>query len=91
MDDDGDASLARREVDGRRDIPAEADDDLRVGPGDRVAAYARKQVVSGGTFAEYVTVRVDDVAAVPDEVTDDVAAALPLAGLTALVSSRRWP
>ena len=52
--------------------------------GDRVAAYARKQVVSAGTFAEYVTVRVDDVAAVPDEVSDDVAAALPLAGLTAL-------
>lgn len=53
-------------------------------PGDRVAAYARKQVVSAGTFAEYVTVRVDDVAAVPDGVSDDVAAALPLAGLTAL-------
>lgn len=52
--------------------------------GDRVAAYARKQVVSAGTFAEYVTVRVDDVAAVPDGVTDDVAAALPLAGGTAL-------
>lgn len=51
--------------------------------GDRVAAYARKQVVSGGTFAEYVTVAVDDVAAVPDAVTDDDAAALPLAGLTA--------
>ena len=52
--------------------------------GDRVAAYARKQVLSAGTFAEYVTVRADDVAAVPDAVTDDVAAALPLAGLTAL-------
>ncbi len=51
--------------------------------GDRVAAYARKQVVSGGTFAEYVTVAVDDVAVVPDAVTDDDAAALPLAGLTA--------
>lgn len=52
--------------------------------GDRVAAYARKQVVSGGTFAEYVTVMADDVAHVPDEVTDEVAAALPLTGLTAL-------
>lgn len=52
--------------------------------GDRVAAYARKQVVSGGTFAEYVTVLADDVAAIPDEVSDDVAAALPLTGLTAL-------
>lgn len=53
-------------------------------PGDRVASYARKQVVSGGTFAEYVTVMADDVAAVPDGVGDDVAAALPLTGLTAL-------
>ncbi len=52
--------------------------------GDRVASYARKQIVSAGTFAEYVTVMADDVAAVPDEVGDDVAAALPLTGLTAL-------
>lgn len=52
--------------------------------GDRVAAYARKQVVSGGTYAEYVTVAVGDVAAVPDGVSDDDAGALPLAGLTAL-------
>ena len=52
--------------------------------GDRVAAYARKQIVSAGTFAEYVSVMADDVAAVPDAVTDDVAAALPLTGLTAL-------
>lgn len=52
--------------------------------GDRVAAYARKQVVSAGTFAEYVTVMAEDVAAVPDEVPDDVAGALPLTGLTAL-------
>lgn len=53
-------------------------------PGDRVAAYARKQIVSDGTFAEYVSVMADDVAGVPDAVTDDVAAALPLTGLTAL-------
>lgn len=52
--------------------------------GDRVAAYARKQIVSAGTFAEYVSVMADDVATVPDGVTDDVAAALPLTGLTAL-------
>lgn len=52
--------------------------------GDRVSAYARKQVVSGGTFAEYVSVMADDVAAVPDGVSDDIAAALPLTGLTAL-------
>lgn len=54
--------------------------------GDRVATYARKQVVSGGTFAEYVTVFASDVAAVPDGVDDQVAAALPLTGLTALRS-----
>ncbi len=51
---------------------------------DRVAAYARKQIVSAGTFAEYVSVMSDDVAAVPDQVSDDVAAGLPLTGLTAL-------
>lgn len=54
--------------------------------GDRVAAYARKQVVSAGTFAEYVTVYATDVAPVPESVSDDVAAALPLTGLTALRS-----
>ena len=51
--------------------------------GDRVAAYARKMVVSAGTFAEYVTVPADHVSAVPENVTDQQAAALPLAGLTA--------
>lgn len=51
--------------------------------GDRVAAYARKQVVSGGTFAEYVTVFAADVAAIPAGVSNATAAALPLAGLTA--------
>ncbi|MFC7400733.1 NADP-dependent oxidoreductase [Citricoccus sp. GCM10030269] len=53
-------------------------------PGDRVAAYARKMVVSGGTFAEYVTIPVEFAAAIPDSVPDEVAAALPLTGLTAL-------
>lgn len=65
-------------------VDAVGPDTPEFAPGDRVAAYARKQVVSAGTFAEYVTVRVDDVAAVPDAVTDEVAAALPLTGLTAL-------
>ena len=51
--------------------------------GDRVAAYARKMVVSGGTCAEYVTVPVEFAAMVPDGVTDDQAGALPLTGLTA--------
>lgn len=54
--------------------------------GDRVAAYARKDVVQGGTFAEYVAVPVTSLALVPDEVPLDVAAALPLTGLTALRS-----
>lgn len=52
--------------------------------GDRVASYARKDVVSGGTFAEYVAVPATSVAHVPDSVALDVAAALPLTGLTAL-------
>lgn len=52
--------------------------------GDRVASYARKDVVSGGTFAEYVAVPATSVAHVPDGVALDVAAALSLTGLTAL-------
>lgn len=51
--------------------------------GDRVAAYARKIVVSGGTFAEYVVLPAEFAAAVPEGVGDRDAAALPLAGLTA--------
>lgn len=51
--------------------------------GDRVAAYARKMVVSGGTFAEYVTIPAEFAAKVPAGVDDETAAALPLAGLTA--------
>lgn len=51
--------------------------------GDRVAAYARKIVVSDGTFAEYVTIPVEFAAMIPDDVSDDQAAALPLTGLTA--------
>ena len=52
--------------------------------GDRVAAYARKDVLSGGTFAEYVAVPATSLARVPDGVTLEEAAALPLTGLTAL-------
>lgn len=52
--------------------------------GDRVASYARKDVVHGGTFAEYVAVPATSVAHVPDGVGFDEAAALPLTGLTAL-------
>ncbi|MCJ7858150.1 NADP-dependent oxidoreductase [Corynebacterium kalidii] len=52
--------------------------------GDRVAAYARKEVVHGGTYAEYVAVPAESAAIVPDEVDMDTAASLPLAGGTAL-------
>lgn len=53
-------------------------------PGDRVAAYARKDFVHGGTYAEFVSLRAADVARIPDGVDIDQAAGLPLAGLTAL-------
>ncbi|WP_022873656.1 NADP-dependent oxidoreductase [Nesterenkonia alba] len=52
-------------------------------PGDRVASYARQDFVHGGTYAEYVSVRATDLAHVPDEVSFEAAAGLPLAGLTA--------
>src|SRR5699024_6361160 len=53
-------------------------------PGDRVASYGRKDVIQGGTFAEYVTLPAPSVAAIPDGVDTDTAAGLPLAGLTDL-------
>ena len=52
-------------------------------PGDRVASYGRKDVIHGGTFAEYVALPATSVAALPDGVDVEVAAGLPLAGLTA--------
>ncbi|MER5928867.1 NADP-dependent oxidoreductase [Streptomyces sp. NPDC002054] len=51
--------------------------------GDEVIAYARKDWVHGGTFAEYVTVPVRALAAKPAALDWDQAAGLPLAGLTA--------
>ncbi len=54
--------------------------------GDRVASYARKDVVSGGTYAEYVSVPATSIARIPEGVGYDVAAGLPLVGLTALRS-----
>ncbi len=51
--------------------------------GDEVIAYARKDVVHGGTFAEFVTVAVRHVAPKPRTASWDEAAGLPLAGLTA--------
>lgn len=52
--------------------------------GDRVASYARKDFVHGGTYGEYVAVPATSVAHVPAGVDMDTAAGLPLAGLTAL-------
>ncbi len=57
--------------------------------GDEVLAYARKDVVSGGTVAELVSVPVRTAAHKPAGVSFEDAAALPLAGLTALQSIRR--
>ncbi len=51
--------------------------------GDEVYAYARKDVVHGGTFAEFVTVPVRALAHKPEALSFEQAAALPLAGLTA--------
>ncbi|MFF4318979.1 NADP-dependent oxidoreductase [Streptomyces sp. NPDC001568] len=51
--------------------------------GDEVMAYARKDWVHGGTFAEFVTVPVRALAPKPASLTWQQAAGLPLAGLTA--------
>ncbi len=51
--------------------------------GDEVVAYARKDVVHGGTFAEFVTVPVRCAAPKPASASWNEAAGLPLAGLTA--------
>ncbi|TNC22020.1 NADP-dependent oxidoreductase [Mumia zhuanghuii] len=57
--------------------------------GDEVFAYARKDVVSGGTLAEYVAVPVRTLAKKPSTVGFEEAAGVPLAGLTALQTIRR--
>ncbi|WP_405498345.1 NADP-dependent oxidoreductase [Streptomyces sp. NBC_00096] len=51
--------------------------------GDEVMAYARKDYVHGGTFAEFVTVPVRALAPKPVSLSWEQAAGLPLAGLTA--------
>lgn len=51
--------------------------------GDRVASYARKDYVHGGTYAEHVAVPATSVAKVPESVDLATSAGLPLAGLTA--------
>lgn len=51
--------------------------------GDEVMAYARKDVVQGGTFAEYVVVPAKAVARKPAALSWEQAGGLPLAGGTA--------
>ncbi|MFF2078240.1 NADP-dependent oxidoreductase [Kitasatospora sp. NPDC058162] len=58
-------------------------------PGDEVMAYARKDVVQAGTFAEYVAVAAPAVARKPAGLDWAQAAGLPLAGLTAQRSLER--
>jgi NADPH:quinone reductase-like Zn-dependent oxidoreductase len=57
--------------------------------GDEVMAYARKDVVHAGTFAEYVAVAAPSVARKPAGLDWPQAAGLPLTGLTALRSLDR--
>ncbi|MFW2513231.1 NADP-dependent oxidoreductase [Demequina sp. SO4-13] len=57
--------------------------------GDEVFAYARADVVSGGTLAERVAVPVRTAAHKPKSISHAQAAAVPLAGLTALQTLRR--
>lgn len=57
--------------------------------GDEIYAYARKDTVHEGTLAEHVAVPVRTAALKPRSLTFEEAAAVPLAGLTALQSVRR--
>lgn len=57
--------------------------------GDEVVSYARKDVVHGGTFAEYVSVAAAHVARKAAGLSWPEAGGLPLAGLTALRSLDR--
>lgn len=57
--------------------------------GDEVLAYARKDFVHGGTLAELVEVPVRTATHKPAGLDFEAAAALPLAGLTALQTVRR--
>lgn len=51
--------------------------------GDEVFAYCRKPIVKWGTYAEYVCVEAQNVAAKPKKLSFAQAAAIPLVGLTA--------
>lgn len=57
--------------------------------GDRVLAYARADVVQHGSLAELMPVPVRTAAPMPDGLSFEDAAALPLAGLTALQTVER--
>lgn len=65
-------------------VEATGPDTPEFSAGDRVAAYARKEVVHGGTYAEYVAVPAESAAVVPADVDIDTAASIPLVGGTAL-------
>jgi NADPH2:quinone reductase len=51
--------------------------------GDRVYAYARKEIVQWGTYAEYVVLDANAAAKIPDSLNLAQAATVPLVGLTA--------
>jgi NADPH:quinone reductase-like Zn-dependent oxidoreductase len=63
----------------------------RFAPGDQVCAYARKSCVEWGTYAEWVSVAEEAVAAAPASTDLVAAAALPLAGLTAWQALAKVP
>lgn len=65
-------------------VTATGPDTPEFAEGEEVMAYARKDVVQAGTFAEYVAFSVRGVASKPAALDWDTAAALPLAGGTAL-------
>ncbi|RQN09432.1 NADP-dependent oxidoreductase [Aeromicrobium camelliae] len=64
-------------------VRAVGPDTPEVAVGDHVLAYARKDWVQAGTFAEFVSVPVRAIARKPAEMSWEEAAALPLAGQTA--------
>jgi NADPH:quinone reductase-like Zn-dependent oxidoreductase len=70
-------------------VRAVGPDTPEVAVGDEVLAYARKDWVHGGTFAELVTVPARALARKPAALGWDEAGGLPLAGLTALRTLRR--
>ncbi|WP_232667455.1 NAD(P)-dependent alcohol dehydrogenase [Pseudonocardia sp. TRM90224] len=59
-------------------------------PGDEVFGRPGPQVLSGGGFAEYARARVDRLVAKPAGITFEQAAAVPLAGNTALQGLRHY-